>query len=42
MGGKTRDAYGKKQKVETIINEEAVLLAKYLRGEKETWKPRLP
>jgi len=32
---------GKKQEIETLINEEALLLAKYLRNERETWKPRL-
>jgi hypothetical protein len=29
-------------KVETLMNEEALLLAKYLRGENETWIPRVP
>ena len=33
---------GKKQTVETLINEEALLLAKFLRDEKKEWKPRLP
>jgi len=33
---------GKKQSIETLINEEALLLAKYLRGEKKTWVPRVP
>jgi CRISPR/Cas system-associated endonuclease Cas1 len=32
---------GKRQEVETLINEEALLLAKYLRGEKPLWKPRI-
>jgi hypothetical protein len=31
-----------KQEIETLINEEALLLAKYLRGENETWFPRVP
>jgi CRISPR-associated endonuclease Cas1 len=31
----------KKQSVETLINEEALLLAKYLRNEKKEWKPRI-
>ena len=31
---------GKKQTYETLINEEALLLAKYLRNEKPTWCPR--
>jgi len=33
--------YGKRQKIETLINEEALLLAKYLRGEKTDWTPRI-
>jgi hypothetical protein len=33
---------GKRQSVETLINEEALLLAKYLRGERKTWIPRIP
>jgi len=32
---------GKRQEIETLINEEAYLLAKYLRNERETWKPRI-
>ena len=28
---------GKRQEVETLINEEALLFAKYLRNERETW-----
>lgn len=32
---------GKKQKVETLINEEALLFAKYLRNEKKDWLPRV-
>jgi CRISPR/Cas system-associated endonuclease Cas1 len=32
---------GKKQSIETLINEEALLLAKYLRGERKTWIPRI-
>jgi CRISPR-associated endonuclease Cas1 len=32
---------GKKQQLETLINEEALLLAAYLRGEKPIWKPRV-
>lgn len=32
---------GKRQKIETLINEEALLFAKYLRGERETWIPRI-
>jgi len=33
---------GKKQEIETLINEEAYLLAKYVRGERKNWKPRIP
>jgi CRISPR-associated protein Cas1 len=32
---------GKKQEIETLINEEALLLAMYLRNEKQTWIPRI-
>lgn len=32
---------GKKQTIETLINEEALLLAKFLRGEKKIWIPRI-
>jgi CRISPR-associated protein Cas1 len=32
---------GKKQELETLIGEEAFLLAKYLRDEKPTWNPRI-
>lgn len=32
---------GKKQTVETLINEEAMSLAKYIRGEWEKWTPRI-
>ena len=32
---------GKKQEIETLINEEAYLLAKYVRSEKPNWKPRI-
>jgi len=31
---------GKHQKIETLIVEEALLFAQYLRNEKETWVPR--
>jgi CRISPR-associated protein Cas1 len=33
---------GKKQELETLISEEAMLFAKYLRDERETWVPRIP
>jgi hypothetical protein len=32
---------GKSQEIETLINEEAFLFAKYLRDEKSTWIPRV-
>jgi hypothetical protein len=32
---------GKKQEVETLINEEAPLFAVYLRDEKKEWIPRI-
>ena len=32
---------GKQQKLETLINEEALLFAKFLREERETWIPRI-
>ena len=32
---------GKRQTIETLINEEALLLAKFLRGEWKTWTPRI-
>jgi len=32
---------GNRQTVETLINEEALLFAKYLRDERETWTPRI-
>jgi CRISPR/Cas system-associated endonuclease Cas1 len=33
---------GKRQELETLINEEALLFAKYLRDERKTWAPRIP
>ena len=32
---------GKRQKLETLIDEEALRLAKYLRDERKDWKPRI-
>lgn len=32
---------GKRQTIETLINEEALLFAKYLRKERKEWKPRI-
>jgi CRISPR-associated protein Cas1 len=37
-----RIKHGKRQTVETLIDEEALLLAKYLRNEKQMWIPRTP
>lgn len=34
--------HGKRQRVETLINEEALLLAKYIRGEIDYWASRIP
>ena len=36
-----RMRHGKRQTVETLINEEALLFAKYVRDERETWIPRV-
>jgi CRISPR-associated protein Cas1 len=36
-----RIRHGKKQPLETLINEEALLLARYLRNEKKEWRPRV-
>ena len=33
---------GKRQTIDTLISEEALLFAKYLRNEKREWIPRLP
>lgn len=32
---------GRRQEIETLINEEALLLAKYLRNERKEWNPRI-
>jgi len=37
-----RIKHGKRQTLDTLICEEALLLAKYLRGERDSWVPRLP
>jgi hypothetical protein len=37
----SRMRVGKKQTLETLINEEAFLFAKYLRNEKKEWIPRI-
>jgi hypothetical protein len=36
-----RMRYGKKQTLDTLICEEALLFAKYLRRERSMWTPRL-
>lgn len=36
-----RIRHGKRQTLETLINEEALLLAKYLRNERRDWNPRI-
>ena len=33
--------HGKKQKIETLINEEALMLGKYFRGEIQNWNARI-
>jgi len=37
-----RIRHGKKQTLDTLISEEALLLAKFLRNERKEWIPRLP
>ena len=32
---------GERQTIDTLISEEALLLAKFLRGEREEWLPRV-
>jgi hypothetical protein len=32
---------GEQQEIETLINEEALLFAQYLRNEKQSWIPRI-
>jgi CRISPR/Cas system-associated endonuclease Cas1 len=32
---------GRRQEIETLISEEALLFAKYLRGERDGWIPRI-
>jgi len=36
-----RTRHGSRQTLETLINEEALLFAKYLRREKKTWEPKI-
>ncbi len=33
---------GEQQEIETLISEEALLFAQYLRNEKDSWIPRIP
>lgn len=37
-----RIKHGNRQSIETLISEECLLLAKYLRGKRKTWIPRIP
>jgi hypothetical protein len=37
-----RIRHGKRQTLDTLISEEALLLAKFLRNERKDWTPRLP
>jgi CRISPR-associated protein Cas1 len=37
-----RIRHGKRQTIDTLVNEEALLLAQYLRNEKTSWIPRIP
>ena len=36
-----RIKHGKRQEIESLLNEEALLFAKYLRNERQTWIPRI-
>jgi hypothetical protein len=37
-----RITHGKRQTLDTLTKEEALLLAKFLRNEKKEWNPRKP
>jgi hypothetical protein len=37
-----RIKHGKRQTLNTLINEEALLLAEFLRNERKEWNPRIP
>ena len=37
-----RMRHGSRQTVDTLISEEALLFAKYLRNERRGWSPRIP
>ncbi len=39
--GDERATNGDKQEIETLVNEEALLLAKFLISERESWKLRI-
>lgn len=36
-----RIKHGKRQTLDTLVNEEALLLAKFLRNERKEWNPRI-
>lgn len=36
-----RVCHGEKSSIETLISEEAGLIASYLRGERKSWQPRV-
>jgi CRISPR/Cas system-associated endonuclease Cas1 len=38
----TRIKHGNRQTIDTLISEEALLFAKYLRNERRDWNPRIP
>jgi hypothetical protein len=40
--GIPRIRMGNEQEIETLINEEALLFARYLRDELKDWAPRIP
>jgi len=33
--------YGERHRIETMINEETLLLARYIRDERKNWFPRI-
>jgi len=37
-----RIKHGNRQTLDTLISEEAILLAKFLRNERKEWNPRIP
>jgi hypothetical protein len=37
----SRIRMGEKQELETLISEEALLFAMFLRDERQSWKPRI-